>query len=102
MHTTDGMNMPATRKPARKIKRSFSISPESHAFIRRSQKERRTRSESETLDALLSELMTIRRQHLLDSAWTDYYDSLSSDETDEQRAWGAFAESQSVEGVRSR
>jgi hypothetical protein len=96
------MNMPATPKPARKIKRSFSISAESDAFIRKARKERRSPSESETLDALLSELISVRQQHLLDSAWKEYYDSLTSDDIDEQLAWGTFAESQLSEGVRRR
>jgi hypothetical protein len=78
----------------RKIKKSFSISVESDTFIRRSCKERKSTSESETLDALLSELMTIRKQQAIEAAYTDYYDSLSDDEVAEQRAWGSFAESQ--------
>lgn len=87
---------------SRKVKRSFSISPESHAFIRRSQKERRTRSESETLDVLLSELMSIHRQHQLDAAWKNYYDSLSSKDIEEQNAWASFSESQLLEQLDRR
>lgn len=83
-----------------KIKKSFSISVESDAFIRRSCKERKSDSESETLDALLSELRTIRRQEAVEAAYTDYYDSLGDEEMTEQRAWGSFAESQLVEEVR--
>jgi hypothetical protein len=78
----------------RKIKKSFSISVESDTFIRKTCKERKSTSESETLDALLSELMTIRKQQAVEMAYTDYYDSLSDDEVTEQRAWGSFAESQ--------
>lgn len=87
--------MPTTSpKMGRKIKKSFSISVESDTFIRRSCKERKSTSESETLDALLSELMTIRKQEAIEVAYTDYYDSLGNDEIAEQRAWGSFAESQ--------
>jgi hypothetical protein len=78
----------------RKIKKSFSISVESDSFIRKTCKERKSTSESETLDALLSELMTIRKQRAIETAYTDYYDSLSNDEIAEQRTWGSFAESQ--------
>lgn len=102
MYTTLGTIMLATSKSTRKIKRSFSISRESHAFIRKAQKERRIPSESETLDTLLSELIAIREQRLLDSAWKDYYDSLTGEEMNEQHAWGAFAESQFSRGVRPR
>jgi hypothetical protein len=87
--------MPTTSpKMGRKIKKSFSISVESDSFIRKTCKERRSTSESETLDSLLSELMTIRKQQAIEMAYTDYYDSLSDDDVAEQRAWGSFAESQ--------
>jgi hypothetical protein len=87
--------MPTTSpKMGRKIKKSFSISVESDSFIRKTCKERKSTSESETLDALLSELMTIRKQQAIEMAYTDYYDSLSDDEVAEQRTWGSFAESQ--------
>jgi hypothetical protein len=95
MYTTCGTNMPTTfSKKSRKIKKSFSISPESDSFIRRTCKERKSTSESETLDVLLKELMTIRRQSGIDAAYSNYYDSLSEGEVAEQSAWGTFAESQ--------
>jgi len=87
--------MPTTSpKTGRKIKKSFSISVESDAFIRRSCKERKSNSESETLDTLLSELMAIRQQTAIEAAYANYYDSLSEDEVAEESAWGTFAESQ--------
>ena len=87
--------MPTTSpKTGRKIKKSFSISVESDTFIRKTCKERKSNSESETLDALLSELINIRRQQAIEAAYTDYYDSLGDEEVTEQRAWGSFAESQ--------
>jgi hypothetical protein len=82
------------RKTGRKIKKSFSISVESDSFIRKSCKERKSNSESETLDALLGELMTIRRRQAIEAAYADYYDSLDDKEVAEQTAWGLFAESQ--------
>lgn len=101
MYTNDGANMPTTiLKQGRKIKKSFSISPESDFFIRKMSKERRTKSESETLDVLLRELMAIRQQRAVEAAYTEYYDSLTEDEVAEERSWGAFAEAQFVEGVR--
>jgi hypothetical protein len=95
MYTTSGANMPTTSpKKSRKIKKSFSISAESDSFIRRTCKERKSTSESETLDVLLKELITIRQQKAIEAAYSDYYDSLTEDEVAEQSAWGAFAESQ--------
>jgi hypothetical protein len=101
MYTTNGANMASTlKRSTRKIKRSFSISLESDTFIRKTRKERKSRSESETLDALLRELMALRQQHLIEDAYTDYYDMLTDEEAGEQHAWGAFAETQLSEGVR--
>jgi hypothetical protein len=101
IYTTDGETMPTTSpKMGRKIKKSFSISVESDAFIRRNSKERKSNSESETLDALLSELMTIRQQQAIEAAYTDYYDSLGEEETAEERAWGTFSESQLAKDVQ--
>ena len=89
------MTQAATQaRQARKIKKSFSISPESEAFIRKSSKERRIRSASETLDTLLRELIAVRQQHSLNAAYQDYYDSLTDRESTEDREWGAFSESQ--------
>lgn len=82
----------------RKIKKSFSISVQSDSFIRKACRERKSTSESETLDALLSELMTIRKQQAIEAAYTDYYDNLGDNEIAEQRAWGSFAESQLQKG----
>jgi hypothetical protein len=84
---------------ARKVKKSFSISVESEAFLRRMRRERKAASESETLDVLLRELMTAQKQRAIESAYKDYYDSLSDEDVAEQRAWGAFAESQLSHGV---
>jgi len=101
MYTTHGEIMPTTSpKMGRKIKKSFSISVESDSFIRRNCKERKSNSESETLDALLSELKAIRQQQAIEAAYTDYYDSLSQEEVAEERAWATFAESQLAKGVQ--
>lgn len=85
---------------ARKVKKSFSISLESEAFLKRMRKERKVSSESETLDVLLRELMASQKQRAIESAYKDYYDSLSDEDVAEQRAWGAFAETQLAQGVR--
>lgn len=85
---------------ARKVKKSFSISLESEAFLKRVRRERKVASESETLDVLLRELMASQKQRAIESAYVDYYDSLSDEEVAEQRALGAFAEIQLSSGVR--
>jgi hypothetical protein len=84
----------------RKVKKSFSISLESDSLIRRNCRERRSDSESETLDALLSELRAIRQQQAVEAEYMDYYDSLSQEDVAEERAWGVFAESQLAKEAR--
>lgn len=95
LYTTFVMTLATTTvRQTRKIKKSFSISPESEAFIRKSSKERRIKSESETLDLLLRELIAVQQQHALNTAYQDYYDSLTDEESAENREWGTFAEAQ--------
>lgn len=55
---------------------------------------RRQSPGSETLDVLLRELIAAQKQRAIESAYIDYYDSLPAEEIEEQRAWGAFTESQ--------
>jgi hypothetical protein len=84
----------------RKIKKSFSISPESESFIRRTREERGASSESEALNLLLGELMAIQQRREIEAAYTDYYDSLTDKEVAEESSWGGFAEAQLADGVR--
>lgn len=90
------------RSHTRKIKKSFSISSESEAFLKRIRRERKAPSESEALDVLLREVMAAHKQRAIESAYKDYYDSLSDEDVTEQRAWGGFAEAQLIKGSRSR
>ena len=89
-----------TTESTRKVKKSFSISPESESFIRKTRKERGASSESEALDLLLSELMALQQRREIEAAYTDYYDSLTDKDVAEEREWGAFAETQLADGVR--
>jgi hypothetical protein len=74
-----------------KIKRSFSISRNSEAFLRREMKGRRSRSASQTLDELLAELQKERTQRDKQRAAAAYYDSLTDADMERERAWGEFA-----------
>ncbi len=56
------------------MKKSFRISLESEAFLKRMRRERKVSSESETLDVLLRELMAAQKQRDIESAYKDYYD----------------------------
>ncbi|MHB8304052.1 MAG: hypothetical protein ACYDC6_14725 [Acidobacteriaceae bacterium] len=44
--------------------------------------------------------MAIRQQRAIEAAYSDYYDSLTEEEVAEEHSWGAFAETQLVNGVR--
>ena len=89
-----------TTKSTRKAKKSFSISPESESFIRKTREERGAGSESEALDLLLRELMAIQQRREIEAAYTDYYDSLTDRDVAEEREWGTFAETQLADWVR--
>lgn len=81
-------------RPARgtKLKKTFSLSPDSVEFLKRVAKD--YRSDSEALDAIIRERKLKAEKQRINAAVTSYYDSLSETEQDENRAWGEFAESQ--------
>jgi hypothetical protein len=72
---------------ARKIKRSFTLTPDSMAFVRETRRRRRARSDSEALDLLLQESRQARKLEEIDAAYKDYYDNASDEELQEQREW---------------
>jgi hypothetical protein len=71
----------------RKMKRSFTLTPESVAFVSETRKKRRANSDSEALDLLLRELMLEAKRRQLDAATKAYYDTASGEELAEQREW---------------
>ena len=80
-----------TSKPDRKAKKSFTLSVESVAFL----EEMRKRSSAQSASAILEEILqTVRREKKrasIERALTDYYDSLSDAEVEEEKRWGKFA-----------
>jgi hypothetical protein len=75
-----------------KQRRTFTLSPESLAYLEQQARERKLGSQSAFLDQLLREKTAEQRRAALEANVTAYYDSLSDEEVEEQRAWGAFAE----------
>ena len=71
----------------RKVKRSFTLAPESVAFLRETRKKRCTGSDSETLDLLLRELRSEAKLAEIDRAYKEYYDTVSDDVLAEEREW---------------
>jgi len=75
------------RATERKIKRSFTLSPETVAFVGETRLKRRAGSDSEALDLLLHEAMIEARQQEIDAACKQYYDDASVEQVAEQREW---------------
>ena len=75
----------------RKMKRSFTLTPESVAYVSETRKKRRANSDSEALDLLLRESMLQAKRRQLDAATKAYYDSASDEELAEQSEWAEMA-----------
>jgi hypothetical protein len=82
------MTMQAT---SRKMKRSFTLSPESVAYVGETRQKRGAGSDSEALDLLLREAMLEAKQQEFDAACKEYYDTASDEELAEQREWAELA-----------
>jgi hypothetical protein len=82
------MTMQATN---RKIKRSFTLMPESVAFVGETREKRGAGSDSEALDLLLRELMLEAKRREIDAACQEYYDGASDKDLTEQRQWAEMA-----------
>jgi hypothetical protein len=82
----------ANASRAVKQRRTFTLSPESLAYLEQQARERKLNSQSAVLDELLREKTVELRRAALEANVTAYYDSLSDEEVEEQRAWGELAE----------
>jgi hypothetical protein len=82
----------ANPNPRIKRRRTFTLSPESLAYIERQARERKLGSQSAFLDELLLEKTAEQRKAALEANVIAYYDSLSDEESQEIRAWGELAE----------
>ena len=79
---------------ARKEKKTYSLSPESIRFVECVRKERHRESASSALEELIQEKKMEAERIRMDASISSYYDSLSDEDREQNRAWGAFAESQ--------
>jgi len=84
-------NRTTQKRGERKAKRSFTLSPESVAFLDATRKRRRAPSVSSVLEEILSVVRREQGKAALDRAVSDYYSSLSQEESEEQTNWGEFA-----------
>jgi hypothetical protein len=78
------MTMQAT---TRKMKRSFTLSPEAVAYVGETRQKRGAGSDSEALDLLLREAMLEAKRQEIDAAYKEYYDTAPEEDLAEQRLW---------------
>lgn len=71
----------------RKIKRSFTLSPEAVAYVGETRRKRGAGSDSEAIDLLLREAMNEARQQEIEAACKEFYDAASEEQSTEQREW---------------
>ena len=83
-----GMTIQAT---TRRVKRSFTLTPEVAAFVTETRQKQRARSDSEALVLLLREAMLESRLRQIDAAYKEYYDTASEEELAEQSQWAEMA-----------
>jgi NAD dependent epimerase/dehydratase family enzyme len=78
-------------RPTRKLRRTFTLSPQNVAYIEKQARERNMPSLSAFLDELLQEKTREQKRAEIEANTIAYYDSLTDEEVEEQRAWGEFA-----------
>ncbi|HYX69929.1 MAG TPA: hypothetical protein VE825_12400 [Terriglobales bacterium] len=77
----------------RKEKKTFSLSRDAVSYLENARKAER-KSSSEILEELIREKKLAAEQERISASIRGYYDSLSDEEREENRAWGQFSESQ--------
>jgi hypothetical protein len=81
--------MHSTRQP--KAKKSFTLSRSSVAFLHRLWKEKKATSISRIVDELIEDARARRQLEAYEQAVSDYYDNLTDEERQEQRAWAELS-----------
>ena len=84
------LGLPRTRK----AKKTFTLSREAVAFLETEKQKRGRESTSLVLEELIKECREKGNTKKIDLAITNYYDSLTDEERDENSRWGEFAENQ--------
>ena len=81
------------------MKKSFTLAPESVAFLSETRQRRKAGSDSSALDMLLRELMLEAKRQELEAATKEYYDTASDEELAEQLEWAEMASASMWRGV---
>jgi hypothetical protein len=85
------MTVRATGTSERKAKKSYTLSPESVAFLEALRKKQRAASISAILEEILQTARREQDRAAVDLAVADYYGSLTAEEVSEQAEWGDLA-----------
>lgn len=85
------MSQITRKRPALRAKKSYTLSPESVAFLESMRKRRRARSVSSILEEILQAVRREQGKAALDKAVSDYYSSLTNEDAAELTSWGEFA-----------
>lgn len=83
--------MNRTVEGTRKIRKSYTLSPESIAYLEDVYTTHRAASVSSVLDELIRSARRAREQEALERAVTGYYAALSDTDATELARWGDFA-----------
>ena len=78
----------------RKAKKSYTLSPETIAFLETLREKRRADSVSAVLEEILQAARRAAERASVECAVSDYYSRLSDREVNEHALWGEFALSQ--------
>jgi hypothetical protein len=84
---------------ARKMKKSFTLTPDVVAFVGETRQRRGAGSDSEALDLLLREVMLDAKRQEFDAACKEYYDTASDQDLAEQREWAEMTGPNMFRGV---
>jgi hypothetical protein len=80
-----------SQRSSRKAKKSYTLSPESVAFLETLRKRRRAASISSVLEEILQAVRRQQERASIEKAVEAYYSSLSDEEVLEQVEWANFA-----------
>jgi hypothetical protein len=83
----------------RKMKRSFTLTPEVVAFVGEMRQKRGAGSDSEALDLLLREAMLEAKRQQIDAACKEYYDNASEQVLAEQLEWAELTGPNMFRGI---
>ncbi len=81
-------------RAARKERRTFTLDHDLVGYVQDEARQRSISSLSAALEELLRESKRRREREKIQDAISRYYDSLAEDEREQERDWGACAETQ--------